>query len=438
MEETKELLRESGIDVLGRVPWGIHACLFYKTKEDLVSMLVPYFKAGLENNEFCMWITSEPLGRKQAESAMTKAVPDFGRYVSAGQIEILSHRQWYLKNGGFDGRRVLKGWLDKLEKALNTGYAGMRLTGNTTWIGGKRWKDFNRYEKQVNLTIERYDMIALCTYCLDGCSPAEIIDAANTHQLVIIEKQRQWELMKNAERKRTHQRAREYQAELKSLASQLTLAEERERRRIASEIHDVTIQSLALAKMKLDGLSHSVSLRDPAEVLDEVRGALGKAIDETRSLVSRVHSPILALLGFEAAVGEWLTGQIQEKHGIECRFEDDGQPKPLDDDVQLILFRDVRELLMNVVKHARAKKVKVFIRTDGEQICIGVEDDGIGFDSAEAATAVHKRDEFGLFSIRERLKELGGAFEIESAPGRGCRAVMRAPLSCGTQIGGNT
>ena len=215
---------------------------------------------------------------------------------------------------------------------------------------------------------------------------------------------------------------------LKSLASELTVAEERERRRIASEIHDVTIQSLALAKMKLDGLSHSVSLRDPAEVLDEVRGALGKAIDETRSLVSRVHSPILALLGFEAAVGEWLTGQIQEKHGIECRFEDDGQPKPLDDDVQLILFRDVRELLMNVVKHARAKKVKVSIGRDGEQICVGVEDDGVGFDSAEAATTVHKRDEFGLFSIRERLEEMGGHLEIRSHLGHGTRIAMTAPL----------
>ena len=240
------------------------------------------------------------------------------------------------------------------------------------------------------------------------------------------------------ERKKAEEEVLMDRAQLKSLASQLTLAEERERRRIASEIHDVTIQSLSLAKMKLDGLGHSVSSRDPAEVLDEVRGALGKAIDETRSLVARVHSPILALLGFEAAVGEWLTGQIQEKHGIECRFEDDGQPKPLDDDIELVLFRDVRELLMNVVKHARTKKVKVSIGRDGEQICVIVEDDGVGFDPAEAVSMAYKRDEFGLFSIRERLEELGGAFEIESAPGRGCRAVMRAPLKCGTQIEGDT
>lgn len=81
-------LRDSGIDVIGHVPWGTHFCQFYRTKQDLIDILVPYFKAGLENNEFCMWITSEPLVVAKAKKAMTSAVPGFKQYLRKGQIEI--------------------------------------------------------------------------------------------------------------------------------------------------------------------------------------------------------------------------------------------------------------------------------------------------------------------------------------------------------------
>ena len=81
--------RKTGIDIIGDVPWGTHFCQFYQTKEDLIDILVPYFKAGLENNEFCMWVTSEPLNKKEAEEVMRKAVPNFDQYLERGQIEII-------------------------------------------------------------------------------------------------------------------------------------------------------------------------------------------------------------------------------------------------------------------------------------------------------------------------------------------------------------
>jgi signal transduction histidine kinase len=139
-------------------------------------------------------------------------------------------------------------------------------------------------------------------------------------------------------------------------------------------------------------------------------------------------NPVLYELGFEVAVSEWLTGQIQGKHGIPVDFEDDGEAKPLDNDVRVLLFRDVRELLINVVKHAGARKVKVSISKLGEQICITVEDDGVGFDLDEVLSGAARRGEFGLFSIRHRLEDLGGHFEIKSKPGYGCKVTMTAPL----------
>ena len=78
-------IRNSGIDLMAEVPWGTHACQFYETKEDLLDILVPYFKAGLASNEFCMWVTSEPLSVKAAESALKKAVKNYSKYVKKGQ-----------------------------------------------------------------------------------------------------------------------------------------------------------------------------------------------------------------------------------------------------------------------------------------------------------------------------------------------------------------
>jgi hypothetical protein len=154
MKAMESALVKTGIDIIGDVPWGTHFCQFYQTKQDLLDILVPYFKAGLENNEFCMWITAEPLNEEEATEAMLKAVPDFAQYAARGQIEILPHTNWYLQDGVFDGQRVLDGWVDKLNQALARGYAGLRLTGNTFWLERNGWEDFTEYETEVNSVID--------------------------------------------------------------------------------------------------------------------------------------------------------------------------------------------------------------------------------------------------------------------------------------------
>ena len=224
------------------------------------------------------------------------------------------------------------------------------------------------------------------------------------------------------ERKKAEEKLLEDWEKLKSLASQLTLAEERERRRIATDLHDRISQSLVISKIKLDGLRHSVSPEDPVKVMEEVCGSLGQA------MTFDLSSPILHELGFEAAVEVLLAEQIEQKHGIATEFENDGKAKPLDDDIQAILFRNVRELIFNIVKHANANKVKVSVRKIGSQISVSVEDDGVGFDSAKVASISVREGGFGLFSIRERLEQLGGNLEIKSEPGHGCKVVMTAPL----------
>ena len=172
----EELLKDSGIDVIGGVPWGTHFCQFYQSGEDLLSILVPYFKAGLEKNEYCMWVTSEPVGELEAKHALRAAVPDLARYLESGQLEILPHTDWYLKGGTFDSQRVLDGWVNRLNAAVAKGYEGLRLTGNTFWLEKRDWQDFTDYEQAVDAVLGRYRMLALCTYSLEKCGASEVAD----------------------------------------------------------------------------------------------------------------------------------------------------------------------------------------------------------------------------------------------------------------------
>jgi PAS domain S-box-containing protein len=240
----------------------------------------------------------------------------------------------------------------------------------------------------------------------------------------------------NQQLEATNQQLRASEQQLKSLASELTLAEEHERRRIATELHATIGQSLVISKLQLDALRASVPSRDIAKTLEEVSNSLDQAIGDTRALTFDLSSPILYELGFEAAVAEWLTERIQEKHHIATEFEDDEQPKPLEDDVRVLLFRDVRELLINVVKHANARKIKVSIRKVCSWIHVSVEDDGVGFDVAKVVSTSAKAGGFGLFSVRERLEELGGRLEIDSKPGHGTKVTLMAPLKQQNTKGG--
>ena len=194
-----------GLNIPGNVPWGTHVCQFYGTKQDLIDILIPYFRAGLENNEFCMWITSEPLSEKEAKEALKEALPNLDKYLKKGQIEIIPHHEWYLKNGTFNSKKVLASWMGKLNQALSNGYDGMRVTGNTTWLKKKDWKDFTQYEKEVNKVIGNHKMIAICSYSLDKCSASQLIDVISSHRYALIKEGSKWKVVGSSERPRAEE-----------------------------------------------------------------------------------------------------------------------------------------------------------------------------------------------------------------------------------------
>lgn len=219
----------------------------------------------------------------------------------------------------------------------------------------------------------------------------------------------------------------QFQQHLRSLASQLAMTEERERKRLATGLHDRIGQPLAVLKMKLDALEVPARSTILARQLERIRDLANQAIQETRSFTFELSPPILYELGLEAAL-EWLTERFQEQYDIACIFQDDAQPKPLNDDARGLVFWSVRELLMNVVRHAEARTAKVSTWREGDYLRVRVEDDGVGFKTADIEGVTRK---FGLFSIRQRLPEFGGQLELESQRRRGTRATLTMRLDRG-------
>ena len=229
------------------------------------------------------------------------------------------------------------------------------------------------------------------------------------------------------ERKQAEKRISDYQNQLRSLASQLVLTEERERRRIATDLHDRIGQALAISKIKLGALRESTSSIGLDSEVDEIRDLIEQTIQDTRSLIFDLCPPFLYELGFEKAV-EWLLEDVQEQHGIATIFENDGSSELLGDDVRVLLYQTIRELLINIVKHAQAKNIKVSIKCGKNEMRISVKDDGIGFDISKIGYQMGKSGGFGLFRIRERLHYLGGKIQFESRTNHGTTVYLVVPL----------
>lgn len=213
-----------------------------------------------------------------------------------------------------------------------------------------------------------------------------------------------------------------YQSRLKAMTSELLLAEENERRQLAADLHDGLGQILALVALKLTSL-RGAAAPGLAPLLLEVEELVAEADSTARSIGFELSPPILHDLGLEPAV-QWLAENIEERYGIRIDLRLDGRPKPTDERTRVLLYRSIRELLINAAKHSGVKRVRVVLEREGGHLCAEVSDEGVGMDSR----ALHESG-FGLLSMSERLQHLGGTMRVFSAPGLGMRVRLRAPIA---------
>ncbi|MEY2538505.1 MAG: hypothetical protein QOG67_2245 [Verrucomicrobiota bacterium] len=200
-KSTASELRKTGISVIGDVRWGTHFCYFYETKQDLLETQVLYFKAGLESEEFCLWVVSQALSVEEAKQALGQAVPDLESHLAEGALEIHSYDEWYLRDGRWDPQQILQSWREQLNRTLAKGYAGLRASGDGGWIRNDDWLVFREYEEKVNALIADQRSIILCTYPLATSPGDQIFDAAHIHEMAVARRNGSWEMIETPELK---------------------------------------------------------------------------------------------------------------------------------------------------------------------------------------------------------------------------------------------
>jgi PAS domain S-box-containing protein len=227
------------------------------------------------------------------------------------------------------------------------------------------------------------------------------------------------------ERRRMDEQTRAYEARLRQLATEVSLAEERERRRLSGRLHDDVCQLLSLSLIRLSLLRQAGDAPARAQLMQEMAGLMERANASSRSLMLQLSHPALYDLGLTAGA-EWLAEDIYRLYKLRVSIHDDGTPKPMDLSVRVVLYQSLRELLVNAAKHAGVAVARVSIEKNDDWVRLAVEDEGKGFDLC-AAGPCGTAGGFGLFSIRERIRSMGGRVEITTSPGKGTKVVLELP-----------
>lgn len=227
-----------------------------------------------------------------------------------------------------------------------------------------------------------------------------------------------------AANERLEQEVADRTAALRQLASELCLAEERERRQIAEHLHDHLGQGLAVLKIRLQRLRGDAALGGHNQALEELITLSNQVIRYTRELTFEVSPPVLYELGLGAAL-DWLGEETSRKHGLKVKVKDKGRA-PIPDQLKVMLWKSARELLHNIVKHAEAKKVDVRYEVSQDQVTLEIKDNGCGFDAMQVRKPTDGG--FGLFSIEERLRQLGGHMTVTTGAKKGTNVKLTAPI----------
>jgi signal transduction histidine kinase len=441
----------TGIQAVGEVPFGTHFCQFYRTRQDLIETLVPYFLEGLRNHELCLWVTSENLPVDEARALLREALPGYDDYEASGQIGIYFFRDWYLKSGGTPPQ-ALQAWVDHERLAIENGYQGLRLTGDTSWLERSGWDEFVAYEEAVNGTFRNFRIVGLCTYHLENCTAEDVIDVCRNHQFALTRRTGDWELIESSSLKlakaelerRVEERTAELEGALRSRDEFLAMLAHELRNPLAP-IRNAA-QVIRLVGSAGDG--HMAWARD---VIDRQVHQLSRLVDDLLD-VSRVTRGRIELQKEEIELATVVAHAVEtsrpfideRRHALAVKL-----PRST-----VVLHADlarlsqvISNLLNNACKYMEeggriCLTAELASEVDAGEVRIRVEDQGIGIPREmlprifELFTQLNRsldRSEGGLgigLALVRRLVELhGGTVQAFSdGPGQGSELVVTLPV----------
>lgn len=450
-------VRPSGIPAIGNLGWGTHFCGFYQTRDDLIESLVPYFQAGLANNEQCLWVACDPLPAEDAREMLRVAVPDLDRHIADGQIEIIEHADWYLRTGNLSAGEVLDGWLEREQRALANGRAGLRLTGNTGFLEPAGWSDFSDYEAAVNEVFRPRKIIAMCSYHLDRCDAGGVLDVVENHQFALARRKGQWALIESASLKLAKADLNRLNEQLeqrvleRTAALQAALSVREDFLSVAS--HELKTP-LAALRLHVDSIVRAQSKRGLTP--EELNGRLVKAQEQCKRLellvnklldISRASRGDLAVTLADVDVADLARGTVdrfvEEARRAGCALQLTAESPVVVRSDALRFEQVLTNLLSNAVRYAPGGPVEVNVSQSPDTVTLSVRDHGAGipedarariFERFTQLTPARNPGGFGLglWIVRQIVDALGGTVDVRNADdvtGGGALFTVRLPRS---------
>jgi signal transduction histidine kinase/ActR/RegA family two-component response regulator len=410
--------------ILRNLPSGTHMCHLFETPGDLTDVLVPYFASGLERGEVCLWIVDGAISVDDARHALSREVGNLAPFIDAHRLEFHDHDQWYRPEGRFCTQSLLARYVQKEQSALAAGFKGLRITGNTSWLRDEMWSEFLSYERHVDTCLCERAVSAICTYPLERCTASEVMDVAQSHEVALIRRRGEWKLLESASLRAARKQLLQSRDRLQALAGRLIDAEQRERTRISRVLHDGLQQTIVAAKMTL---ARAMGQDGPGrnDILSRVDGLLAESIQECRTLTTEISPPVLHG-GTMTAILEWLAAWFAQRHDLSVNLLLQCHEPALNERQRVLLYDAARELLFNVVKHARVGAASLHLREMDDRLNMTVFDTGVGCDLLKTTGQVDPH--FGLLRLRERLRLESAELTLTSAPGQGFTAIVSVPL----------
>jgi signal transduction histidine kinase len=431
-----------------------HLCSIYETSEERLAVAIPFLRIGLDRGEKCIYIVDDGTMAMMRDELCAEGI-DVERAIATNRLVLETKEAAYLKHGSFDPEWMFTFWAKATGEAVRQGFSALRAAGETEWVlrgaaGLERWME---YESRFTRVLAGLSCSVLCQYNRRLFPPELILDIIRTHPTVVyrgvvcrnmyyvppdeflaanqpaLEVERLLATIR--ERAEVEYALRRQRKELRALASRLMHAQDEERRRLATMLHETTAQDLAALKMLLGRLNRTAGHLDGAErdALSESIALAEQSITGIRTVSYLLHPPFLDEAGLLSAL-RWYASGFAERSGITVDLDllDDLERLPLD--TETVLFRIVQESLTNIHRHAESQTARIRLRRDAERLVLEIEDRGRGIPNASLEQIISGGGGVGIAGMSERIEPLGGRLEVTSTDG-GTTVRVSLPLAKG-------
>jgi signal transduction histidine kinase len=418
-----------------------HQSLIYENREDRFGVAIPFIRIGLDRGEKCIWIADDGMDEVVRDAMRAQGI-DVERAAATNSLVLARKEDAFLKYGAFDADRMPAFWADATAEAARQGFKALRATGETEWLlsdrpGRERWME---YESRLTHVLAGLNCFALCQYNRQVLPAEFILDVIRTHPTIIyrgvvcrnmyhvppdeflgtnrtaLEAERQLTTIRD--RAEIEYTLRQQRNELRTLANRLMRAQDDERRRIATMLHETTAQDLAALKMLLARLSRTTDRLSDGErsALTESISLAEQSMTEIRTVSYLLHPPFLDEAGLLSAL-RWYAGGFAERSGIKMVLDLPESLERLPLDTETVLFRMAQEALTNIHRHAGSKTARIQLRRNAEGLVLEIEDRGRGIPKASLKHIASGGEGVGvgISSMSERAEQLGGRLEIASS-----------------------